>query len=99
MNELFHNASQQATKTDPRVRLENDEYRVVAPNGRAKDGRFFVNGNLVIEKKTKASLGEVSYVFVASIMKPSNRIEGDASLEQERQRDLALWGLLGNGGE
>ncbi len=84
---------------DPRIRLENAEYRVTAPNGRQKDGRFFVNGNLVIERKVKASLGEASFVQVATLTQPSKSAAVDPSFEEDRQREIALWSLLSMGGE
>lgn len=55
---------------DPRVRTEVEDYRVVAPAGRAKDGRFFVNGSLVIEKKDKNALGEVRWSHVTTLARP-----------------------------
>lgn len=89
----------QSSSADPRVRLENAEYRVTAPNGKQKDGRFFVNGHLIVEKKDKASLGEPTFVKVAIIVKPPIGHAGDASMEEENQRNLAIWSLLANGGE
>lgn len=88
-----------AALSDPRIRLQNHEYRVTAPSGQSKGGRFYINGPLVIEKMDKASLGEPSYTKVATITKPGPGVCSDASMEQDRQRDLALWSLLASGGE
>jgi hypothetical protein len=71
---------------DPRVRAEVGDYRVVAPNGRPKDGRFFVNGSLVIEKKDKNALGEVRWSHVTTLVEPG--------VDCKDEGEIALYWLL-----
>lgn len=97
-HKAFSMASPQTPIPDPRVRMENDEYRVTAPNGKSSGARFFVNGLLVIEKKTKASLGEVSYEPILTLPKPSNVTASTEDMEDERQKNLALFSLLAGPG-
>jgi hypothetical protein len=92
---VFSMASPQTLIKDERIRLENHEYRVTAPMGRKSGARFFINDQLVVEKKTKASLGEVSYTVIAVIQKPKGSLGDPAT----RELDAALFSLLSAGGE
>lgn len=52
---------------DPRIRHEFGEYRVVAPRGQTRaDGRFYLNGEIVLEKSSKDSLGNPCWTYVTS---------------------------------
>lgn len=75
---------------DPRVRAEVGDYRVVAPSGRAKDGRFFVNGSLVIEKRDNNALGEARWSHVATLAKPG--------IDCKDESEIALYRLLAGPG-
>jgi hypothetical protein len=65
-----HMEDKTKSEPDPRIRVEIGEYRVVAPNGRAKDGRFYVNGALTIEKRSKDALGNRCWTHVAVVSSP-----------------------------
>lgn len=75
---------------DPRVRTEVRDYRVVAPSGRSKDGRFFVNGSLVIEKRDQNALGEVRWSHVTTLAKPG--------IDCKDESEIALYRLLAGPG-
>lgn len=58
---------------DVRIRMmsRDGQFRVVAPNARRGDSRVFHNGQLIIERAVKDSLGKPNWIKVAEYPKPS----------------------------
>lgn len=73
--------------SDVRIRRAVGNYRVVAPDAKNSGGTVYLNGALVIERRTKDALGDDIWVIVLSIARP--KID---SLDSER----AIYQLLGD---
>ena len=92
-------------ETDPRVRQEVGDYRVVFPDGTRKGGRFFVNKSpAVIEKRGKDATGKEKWDRVTSYGKPSETKTIDSRQSSnpiiDNEVDYALyWLLAGPGAE
>ncbi len=80
--ERFQNAK---PLRDPRIRHEVGHFRVVAPDGKlqGKGGVFYCNGRLVLEKATRDSLGNLTWVFLQYFEKPVAFLKGtDADIDR-----------------
>lgn len=82
------------SRADVRIRAAVGNFRVVAPNARESSGRQYPNGDLVVERMKKDSLGGESWVQVARISGTSGGgVETSDGASQEDLRE-ALFRLL-----
>jgi hypothetical protein len=77
---------------NPKIRVEVRDYRVVAPKGQTRSGRFFVNDPLVIERKSKDALGVEGWSHVTTINAPGKDCKDEVEL-------AFYWLLAGPGAE
>lgn len=75
---------------DHRIRMQDGDYRVVAPKAQKpnKNRRCYINGELILEKRGRDSLGAETWTRICSYTENNN---GDES--------NALFQLLSNGGD
>lgn len=84
-------------KRNPKIRLEANGYRVIAPNGREQKDRygnvqFFANGGLVIEKLSKNALDEPVWERVFDVRSASG--EMSVAWDSTPGAALAIFKLL-----
>lgn len=80
---------------DAKLRLVVGDYRCVAPGANNPNGRVYINGGLVIEKRKKNAMGEESWVEVGVIRKPGSPYNSATALEINFELHLAMYYLLG----
>lgn len=78
---------QPVPEADPRIRLQTERYRVVAPQAQRRGSTVYLSGSaLIIEAAEKDSLGNVAW-------RQLRRVERGSSSPE----DKALYELLANG--
>lgn len=73
---------------DHRIRLQQGDYRVVAPSARKRGSRVVMSGALIVEKRGKDSLGNEIWTPVTSFAE-----------RHTDETDEALFTLLSGGAE
>lgn len=78
----------QPKPVDRRVRSQAGDFRVVAPDGRQKGSKFYVNNSpMVVEKRGKDAMGAEKWDRVTSYPKPGPKSDST-------EIDFALYWLL-----
>lgn len=82
---VLRDGSMSQRNPDHRIRMQAGEYRVVAPQAQKpnKRGRVYINGVLIVEKRSKDSLGNEMWV---------------ECMKFDQHNAEALFTLLSNGG-
>lgn len=83
------------SEPDPRVIRQTSRLRAVCPEGRTSGGKFYPNGDVIIEAMSKDCLGNPCWLKVAVV--PHNPPKDDTPVEYTGNQARAIYEIITEG--